>query len=267
MADLDEIVQKWFVIAEVHLLGELHVDPAEARRYCGRGGRTSFKLVRPEVKRMHGRAKSSSTARAWFWLADRLGELAKLPVETSGGGWEHRQALLRKILAWAPPIGEVVFRALWRERLRGVVDSGGGLLRLWQGLATGVAEAENATFISERRRQTRQWVMEVCSGATGGAHKMSKLPAGWRPDPSGRGVDGGGPRPLGRQERVDALATLWRTEIWGPRADKVACRSISTACTMRSCPGRLLQRCGRPPFAFRSALGLVLTGGTPDILP
>ena len=85
--DLDKIVGDWFEAAEDCLVREFDVDPTSARKYVGRGGCARFKWIRPEIKAMKGRAKTSTRARAWYWLADRLGELVKLPAGTSGGKW------------------------------------------------------------------------------------------------------------------------------------------------------------------------------------
>ena len=218
VAELDDYVGKWFEAAEEVLMGEFDVDPAKARWFQGRGGRARFKWERPAVKTMRGRAKTSTSARAWFWLADRLGEIAKLPMDASGGRWEHRQALVAKIRAWCPPTGLVDVRGLWCERLRGVAGAGCDQVRLWQGLAMDLAEAEHAAFDSARRRQTRAWIAEICAGAAAGAHKVTKVPAGWRPAQLGLGQGAGGGRPLARQEYVTELAITWRRDIWGTRA-------------------------------------------------
>ena len=218
--ELDVQVGGWFEAAEEVLLCELDVDPAKWNWYKGRGGRAQFRWERPAIRAMRGRAKTSTAARAWFWIADRLGEVAKLPRDVSGGRWEHRQALVAKIRAWCPPTGMVDVRTLWRERLRGVEDAGKALVEQWQGLAVGLAEAEHAAYDMARRRQTRTWVSDICAGAAGVAHTVTKVPAGWRPAASGPKAADGLARPLGRQEYVDELAVSWRRDVWGTRAEK-----------------------------------------------
>ena len=90
----------------------------------------------------------------------------------------------------------------------------------WQGLAIGLAEAEHAAYDSARRKQTRAWVAEICAGAAGVAHKVTKVPVGWRPAVLGPQDANGLARPLGRQEYVDELAVSWRRDVWGKRAAK-----------------------------------------------
>ena len=218
--ELDEVVQEWFKAAEGWLLAEFDVDPAHAKWMQGRGGGARFRWERPQIKKMAGRAKTSTIARSWFWLADRLGELAQLSANATGGRWEHRQALLAKVAAWCAPTGQIDFRALWAARLGGLKEASDEQLKWWQGLALGIAEAEHDAFAVARRRDTRQWVKDICAGAAGVAHKVTKVPAGWRPDPHG-GDDHGLRQPLGRQARVDELANQWRKDIWGTRAAKV----------------------------------------------
>ena len=52
----------------------------------------------------------------------------------------------------------------------------------------GLAEAEHASYDVECRTRTRQWVLQACAGSAGGAHRATKVPVGWRPDPTHYGA-------------------------------------------------------------------------------
>ena len=52
-----------------------------------------FKWTRPNVKQMMGRARVSAAARSWFWLADRLGELATLMGRLQSQALDRRRPL------------------------------------------------------------------------------------------------------------------------------------------------------------------------------
>ena len=210
--DLDMAVAGWFSQAETFVANCCMLE--NARPFCGRGRTARFKWVRPQVKKMLGRARVSSAARAWYWLADRLGELAVLVDRPPIGCWAHRCGIMNKVCAWMPPTGQLDLRMLWLERLRGAQGASGELLRQWQGLATALAEAEAASWTSRRRKELRAWVAQACAGAGKGAHRVTKQPVGWRPDPR----EGDGP-PLDRQGRVEALARQWRSDVWAPKAD------------------------------------------------
>ena len=213
--DLDEAVVHWFGNAEKVMANMCLM--SDVGRFGGRGHSARFKWTRPNVRQMLGRARVSTAARAWFWLADRLGELAVLVEKPPARCWAHRCGLVSKLRAWMPPTGEVDLRQLWIERLREVQGAGVPLLRSWQGLALSIAEAEAAGWISRRRREIREWVTKACAGAARGAHRATKQPVGWTPDPCA--LAGGGP--LDRQGRVEALTRQWRDEIWAPNAAKV----------------------------------------------
>ena len=179
----------------------------------GRGVGAKFKWVRPQIKKLSGRAKTSIEARAWFWLGDRLGELAKLVEKPVSGRWEHRCGLVRKIQEWMPPTGQLDVKGLWLARLSMVQGACASILMEWRSLAHGLAEAESAGWVARRRRERRAWVVQACAGSGRLAHRVTKLPIGWRPDPVG--AEG---RPRSRQERVDDLAEVWRSSIWEPNA-------------------------------------------------
>ena len=212
---LNFAADEWFAKAEKVVATVFHLDGD--KRYQGRGGAARFKQMRPQIKQMRGRAKTSPEARAWFWLADRLGELAALAPLPVQRVWEHRGGLLGKIAAWAAPTGQVDVRQLWSARLQEIDGACATVLRQWQSLALGLAEAEAAAWTGRRRRSIREWVAKACANAGGGAHRFTKSPLGWRPDPC---AENG--RPLGRQERVDQLEKQWRSEVWDPKAAAIS---------------------------------------------
>ena len=90
----------------------------------------------------------------------------------------------RQIVVALPPEGS------WLQEIDGACAT---LLRQWQSLALGMAEAEAAAWTGRRRRGIRDWVAKACANAGGGAHRFTKLPLGWRLDPC---AENG--RPLGR---------------------------------------------------------------------
>ena len=170
----DDAVAHWFGNAEKVMANLCMM--SDVGRFGGRGHSARFKWTRPNVRQMLGRARVSSAARSWFWLADRLGELAVLVERPPAKCWAHRCGLMGKLRAWMPPTGEVDLKQLWIERLREVQGAGVPLLRDWQGLATDLAEAEAASWISRRRREIREWVSKACAGAARGAHRVTKQP-------------------------------------------------------------------------------------------
>ena len=211
---INERVAEWFDKAEAVIANLCFLDGDG--RYRGRGGAAQFRWVRPQVRRMGGRAKTSVVARAWYWLGDRLGELSRLQGRPILGNWEHRCGLTRKLTEWMPPTGQIDVKELWLERLRHVQGASSELLDNWKELAYGLAEAESTAWVAQRRRQLREWVAQACAGSGRGAHRFTKAPLGWRPDP----CDAGG-KPRCRQERVDDLAEVWRSTIWNPKAEAV----------------------------------------------
>ena len=95
--DLDEAVAHWFGNAEKVMANLCMM--SDVGKFGGRGHSARFKWTRPNVRQMLGRARVSSAARSWFWLADRLGELAVLVERPPAKCWAHRCGLVGKLRA------------------------------------------------------------------------------------------------------------------------------------------------------------------------
>ena len=206
--EIDKSAERWFDRAEAELAAVFHVQGQEAA-YSGRSRGARFVLVRPQIRRLAGRAKCSFAARRWYWLGDRLGELRQLLAATQPGALLHAHRL-RALLAQVTGLSsDEAVADLWRRRLLAVWCAGADDLDWLQYEAYQAAVVEEREYLVLRRARVQDWARQACLNGAREAHAYSKITVGWQPDEV---MDDG--LPAGAQGRVDVVTQQWLANVW-----------------------------------------------------